>query len=77
MTLASGCVCHRLSEDARRASPVLGMHRSRVSGCDIPEDRVGELDSDMRDLSRLFEVSHRPQGLASAERLIATIELVG
>jgi len=31
----------------------------------------------MRDLARLFEVSDRPQGLASAERLIAAIELVG
>ena len=77
IALASGRVSHRLSEDARRASPVLGMHRSRVSECDIPGDCVGELDSDMRDLARLFEVSDRPQGLASAERFIAAIELVG
>ncbi len=61
VTLASGRVCHRLSEDARRVSPVSDMHRSHVSGCDIPRDCVGELESDMRDLARLFEVSDRPQ----------------
>ena len=50
VTLASGRVCHRLTEDARRASPMFGMHRSRLSECDVPRGSVGELDSDMRDL---------------------------
>ena len=43
----------------------------------MPGDSIGELDSDMRDHARLFEVSDRPQGVASVERLIAAIELVG
>ena len=33
----------------------------------MPGDSVGELDSDMRDLARLFDVSERPQGVATAE----------
>ena len=51
VSLASGRVCSRFSEDARRVSPMSGMHRSRLSECDVPGDTVGELDSDMRDLA--------------------------
>ena len=40
VTLASGCVCHRLGEDARCAPPMVGIHRSRLSECDVPRDRV-------------------------------------
>ena len=69
ISLASGRVCHRFSEYTKRESPVSGVHQSRVTGCDIPGDRAGELDSDMRDLARLFDVADRPQGLASTERL--------
>ena len=52
VTLVSGRVCHRFSEDARRACPMLDIHRSRLAECDAPRDNVGELDSDMRDRAR-------------------------
>ena len=74
VTLTSGRVCHWLSEDARRPSPMFGVHRSRLFGCDVPGEDAGELEPDMRDLVRLFEVSDRPQGFASSERHIAAIE---
>ena len=60
VTLAGGRVCHQLSADVRCVFPMVGMHRSRLSGCDVPSDSVGELDSDMHDLARLVEVSDRP-----------------
>ena len=43
----------------------------------MPSDSAGKLESDMRDLARLFEVSDRPEGVASIERLIAAIDSVG
>ena len=40
VTLAGCRACHRLSEDARRLSPMVGLHRSRLSECDVPRDSV-------------------------------------
>ena len=77
IVLASGRICHRLSDDIGRSSPMTDSSQGRPSGCDIPGGSIGEFDSDMRDLARLFDVHDRPQGVANIECLIAAIDLVG